>query len=141
MRPALLATLATLLAASCATTDLRHGTPPAKGQWVVYPEAEVKDVKNVHDYKGAALCQRCHVDGGKKLLAADVPSLCLPCHPGAVKMTHVGKIQNPRPASLPFEPGGRIICYTCHDPHDVKAHKYGFRADYTKVCLECHTKH
>jgi cytochrome c5 len=53
--------LATALLAACSTGKIaRRPAPAPKQAWVTYPEAEVKDWKNAHDYKGASLCQRCH---------------------------------------------------------------------------------
>lgn len=49
--------------------------------------------------------------------------------------------QNPPPKALPLQPDGRIICHTCHEPHDVNAHTFGFRAEYDQVCLECQKRH
>jgi predicted CXXCH cytochrome family protein len=139
MRVASVALVAVFSLAACAPRIARRPSPPPKAGWVVYPEAEVKDVKNAHEYKGAALCQRCHVSSGGGLRTKE-PELCWECHVGTT-MTHVGKIQSPPPRTLPYEEGGRIICHTCHDPHDVKSQKYGFRAQYSSVCLECHKRH
>jgi predicted CXXCH cytochrome family protein len=133
--------LATALLAACSTGKIaRRPAPAPKQAWVTYPEAEVKDWKNAHDYKGASLCQRCHASSDGKLIVDDTPALCYQCHEAA-KMTHVNKLQKPPPKTLPYAAGGRIVCHTCHDPHDVKAHKYGFRAEYVSVCLECHVRH
>jgi predicted CXXCH cytochrome family protein len=131
-----------LLAASlvaCATGVSRRPSPPPRAPWAVYPDAEVQEAKNAHDYKGAPLCQRCHASPDGKLRTPE-PAICHECHPGTT-MTHVGKIQKPPPPTLPYEAGGRIICHTCHDPHDVKSHKFGFRKDYVPLCHECHKGH
>jgi hypothetical protein len=138
MRVASVALVAAFSLAACAPRIARRPSPPPKAGWVVYPEAEVKDAKNAHEYKGAALCQRCHASPGK--LAKPEPDLCYDCHVAA-RMTHVGKIQKPLPPTLPYEEGGRIICHTCHDPHDVKAQPHGFRLPYRDECLECHRGH
>jgi predicted CXXCH cytochrome family protein len=42
---------------------------------------------------------------------------------------------------LPLGEGGRIVCHTCHDPHDVKAHRKGLRLDYQPLCDQCHAGH
>lgn len=127
------------LAACAAPKVARRPAPRPKAAWVTYPEAEVAGVKNAHDYKGAALCQRCHASPDGKLLKQE-PELCYDCH-HAAKMTHVGKIQNPLPATLPTQEGGKIICHTCHEVHDVKAQPHGFRMPYRDECLECHKGH
>lgn len=144
LRPLVLAVVAAALAAcagagATARVIPRRPPPPPKVPWVAYPEAEVKGAKNAHDHKGAPLCQRCHVAPDEKLVKPE-PALCFDCHP-AQTMTHVGKLQKPPPATLPYEEGGRITCHTCHEPHDVKAHPFGFRQDYVPLCLECHKGH
>lgn len=140
LAPLVLALAASSFAA-CSTGKLaRRPAPAPKQAWVAYPEAEVKDWPNAHDYKGAPLCQRCHSSPDGKLVVAESPELCFQCHAGA-KMTHVNKVQRPPPKTLPYEAGGRIVCQTCHDVHDIKAHPHGFRAVLTEVCLECHKGH
>lgn len=108
MRPAPLSlALAAVVAVSlggCGGPKIaRRPSPPPKAPWTVQPEADVKEWKNAHDYKGAPLCQRCHVSQAGKLRAKE-PDLCHECHPGTT-MTHVGKIQDPPPATLPVEEG------------------------------------
>ena len=140
MRQAFLV-LATALLAACAGGQIaRRPAPAPKAAWVVYPEAEVKDWKNAHDYKGAPLCQRCHASSDGKLVVDDPPALCYQCHQAA-KMTHVNKIQKVLPKTLPYAAGGRIVCHTCHEIHDLKGQKYGLRGALTDVCLECHVRH
>jgi predicted CXXCH cytochrome family protein len=135
--------LAAAFLAACAPGKLaRRPAPAPAAAWVTYPEAEAAAVKNPHAYKGAALCQRCHVAPDGKLTVKDPPELCYPCHEAA-KMTHVNKIQKVPPPTLPYEVGGRIVCHTCHEVHDVKKNPYGLRfgASYTPLCLECHRRH
>lgn len=140
MRLSVLVLAAFALLAACAAGKVaQRPAPPPKAAWVVYPEAEVSGATNAHEYKGAPLCQRCHASPDGKLRTKE-PDLCYECH-AAAKMTHVGMVQSPPPKTLPLAEGGRIICHTCHEPHDVKAHKYGFRADYVALCLECHKRH
>lgn len=137
----IVAFLAAFLLSACATGK-PVGAPVAtapKRVWVVHPDAEVSGATNAHEYKGAPLCQRCHASEDGKLRTKE-PELCYECH-AAAKMTHVGKIQKPAPKTLPVEAGGRIICHTCHEVHDVKAQKFGFRMEYTAECLECHKRH
>lgn len=132
--------LAALGVAACTAPRLaRRPAPPPRAPWVTYPDAEVKDATNAHEYRGAPLCQRCHASPDGALRTRE-PDLCYECHQAA-KMTHVGKVQDPPPSTLPVQEGGRIVCHTCHEPHDVKAQPYGFRAPYTAVCLECHKRH
>lgn len=140
MRLPSLVVAAAVLAACSGTKIARRPAPPPKAPWIVYPEAEVRGWKNAHEYKGAPLCQRCHASPDGKLTVADPPALCYQCHEAA-KMTHVNKIQRPPPRTLPYEAGGRIVCHTCHEIHDIKAQRYGFRGPMTAACLECHSRH
>jgi predicted CXXCH cytochrome family protein len=135
------AIFAAVLLSACATGKPMTA-PPAGGPtraWVAWPDAEVSGASNAHEFKGAPLCQRCHVSADGRLRTKE-PDLCYECH-AAAKMTHVGMVQRPPPKTLPLAEGGAIICHTCHDPHDVKAHKYGFRTEFTALCLECHKRH
>lgn len=140
MRLTSIVILSAVLAGCSAGKLARRPAPAPKGAWAVYPEAEVKDWKNAHDYKGAPLCQRCHASPDGKLVVDDEPALCYRCHQAA-KMTHVNKLQKPPPKTLPYEAGGRIVCHTCHEVHDIKAQRYGLRGALTDVCLECHVRH
>jgi predicted CXXCH cytochrome family protein len=49
-------------------------------------------------------------------------------------------VQKTPAAGLPLEPGGRVVCHTCHDPHDVKS-RGGLRKTFNELCLSCHRKH
>lgn len=137
--PLALTSIVAVALAACAPRIARRPSPPPKAPWTVHAESEVKDWKNAHDYQGAPLCQRCHASQDGKLRTTE-PELCWECHAGTT-MTHVGKVQDPPPPTLPILEGGKMICHTCHDPHDVKAHRFGFRYEYVKVCLECHKRH
>jgi hypothetical protein len=139
MRLTALALVTAALSACAAGNVGRRPAPPPKAAWVVYPAAEVKEWQNAHDYKGAPLCQRCHASPDGRLSIAE-PDLCYGCH-HAAKMTHVNKIQTPPPKTLPYEAGGRIVCHTCHEIHDVKAQPFGFRGPMMAACLECHERH
>ena len=112
---------------------LPHGPEFAR-----YPDAEVAGVKDPHDFRGKPLCQACHpfADPG---LAADPIELCRGCH-GLDHGSHpVGVIQSTAPdPQLPLGPGGRVLCHSCHDPHDVKAFPHGLRRNFTPLCTSCH---
>ncbi len=111
--------------------------PPA---WVSYPEASVETVANPHNYLGAPLCQRCHTGPGGGLRAEPV-ALCKECHPQRHGNHPVEVVQPHPPADLPFGPGGRILCHTCHDEHDLLARKKGLRLPFNDLCLKCHQQH
>jgi predicted CXXCH cytochrome family protein len=124
---------------ACASVP-RRGAPPPKTSWAAYLDSEVKGWKNAHDYNGAPLCQRCHTSREGGLVVPGIAELCYQCH-AAATMTHVNKIQKPPPKTLPYEAGGRIVCTTCHEVHDLKANRYGFRLPGMGICLECHQRH
>jgi predicted CXXCH cytochrome family protein len=42
-------------------------------------------------------------------------------------------------AGLPTLEGGRMVCVTCHDPHD-NSHRPLLRADIGEICLICHSR-
>lgn len=142
MRRTLLTAAALLAACAASKPAQKPAEPPATARrlaWVVHPDAEVASASDAHAFKGAPLCQRCHASPRGKLVVEEA-TLCYQCH-HAAKMTHVGKIQSPPPKTLPYEEGGRIVCHTCHEVHDIKAQPYGFRGPMMAACLECHQRH
>lgn len=105
-----------------------------------YPLAEMAQIGNVHLYRGAPVCQACHVDGRAELLQGPVQT-CRTCHaarhtPGHEPGAPPGTMVN---VSLPL-PGGVVVCHTCHDPHDVKKYPRGLRKPVDELCRSCHTK-
>jgi predicted CXXCH cytochrome family protein len=108
---------------------------------VPYPEAEVSTWQNPHDYQGKPLCQRCHELQGGALRGHPI-GLCVSCHTFGHGNHPVNVAQKPPlPKDLPFLEGGKLACHTCHDPHDLKAHQAGLRAEFNDLCLRCHVKH
>jgi predicted CXXCH cytochrome family protein len=136
--------LAALLLASagCATLlgpwSSRKGPPPPA--WVAYPEADVAKVEDPHNYLGAPLCQRCHT-GPAGGLKADPIALCKECHPQRHGNHPVDLIHQKPSGDLPYGPGGRIVCHTCHDQHRLRTQKKGLRLDFNELCLKCHPQH
>ncbi len=110
--------------------------------FVTHPEEEVAAVANPHDYRGRPLCQRCHPDRSSRV--PDPVGLCLRCHQrehGIHPQGHrLGVPIAARPEALPLWQGG-MACHTCHDPHDVRAHRAGLRMSSTPLCLQCHRQH
>jgi predicted CXXCH cytochrome family protein len=104
------------------------------------PESHELHRANPHDHGGKPLCQRCHRPGEAGIVDEPV-ALCARCHDPANMKHPTGVAQASAPADLPLGPGGRIVCHTCHDPHDVKAHKGGLRLEYGALCLRCHVRH
>jgi predicted CXXCH cytochrome family protein len=129
---ALAAALAASLAAGARAAERVEFTP--------IPDVDAAHVANPHDHQGKPLCQRCHVRGEERLSVNPV-SLCAQCHDKA-RMKHPYDVAQPvAPADLPLEAGSRIVCHTCHDPHDVKARRSGLRLAYGELCLRCHRRH
>jgi predicted CXXCH cytochrome family protein len=126
--------------AGCGHTPNPRTEPRAKIQFEPIPVLEAAHVTNPHDYKGAALCQRCHTLGEQQL-SIDPIELCSQCH-DPKHMKHPYRVVQPSGAEgLPLMAGRLIACHTCHDPHDVKKHRGGLRAEYVSVCKRCHAAH
>ena len=134
----------------------------------------------------AATCQFCHSetpavppDGRRRFdpkLRIESSSLCLTCHVRHWDVSERGHIDRPvtddilrrllegsaaggasgeRSERLPLA-GGRVACYTCHNPHEKGLFPTGsplatraesaadaavfLRSDRMKLCLECHAK-
>lgn len=134
---ALLAAVA-LAAASAPATER-----PAAPRRLEFPaEAGIPEVpvENPHDHRGAPYCAWCH-EGRDPAVKGDPVALCARCHPPAIMKHPYGRPAKQVPAGLPLGAGDRIVCHTCHDPHDVRAHRKGLRLDYQSLCAECHAGH
>jgi len=142
VRRGALAAAAVLAAASaCATRAAALPEPPARRpvEFTPVPPMEAVHVSNPHDHKGKPLCERCHVRG-EPGVKGDPIALCAQCHQPSVMKHPYGIASSRPPADLPLA-DGRIVCSTCHDPHDVKKHRKGLRLDYLPLCAQCHTGH
>jgi predicted CXXCH cytochrome family protein len=129
----------TVLAGACAHRGL-PGTARQRVEFTPVPEDAAAKVTNPHDFNGGTLCQRCHVRGEDRP-SVDPLGLCAQCH-DANRMKHPFGMEYTRGAGpLPLLNGREVACHTCHDPHDVKKFPHGLRAEYTKLCLECHKRH
>ncbi|MCM2332889.1 MAG: cytochrome c3 family protein [Anaeromyxobacteraceae bacterium] len=139
-----LALAALLLAgAGCATVmgalGLRKGPPPPP--WVAYPEAQVAGVQDPHLYLGQPLCQRCHTGSDGALRAKDATALCKECHPQRHGNHPVDIVHRSPSKDLPYGEGNRIVCLTCHDPHQLRFQKKGLRLAFNDLCMKCHMQH
>ena len=77
--PLVLAAAALLSACTSAQPGrVPDASAPPKSAFEAYPAAEVKDVKNPHDYRGKPLCQRCHAPD--LALVKQANELCKDCH-------------------------------------------------------------
>lgn len=136
-RRAGLAAALLLGAAGCATL---FGPPKPKVEFTPFPADQVAGWKDPHDYQGKPLCQRCHVPGDGRLNSPAI-ELCRSCHTQRHSNHPVDVVQKKPAKGLPYLPGGRIACHTCHDPHDLKLQPKGLRLPFDALCLACHTQH
>ncbi len=103
------------------------------------PESQALHGANPHDHGGKPLCQRCHRPGEAGIVDEPI-ALCARCHDPARMKHPFGVPPSTAPGDLPLA-DGRIVCHTCHDPHDVKARRSGLRLDYGALCARCHVAH
>ncbi len=118
----------------------RQPVEPRKAEFTPIPLLDAAHVANPHDHEGKPLCQRCHLPG-QAGVTGDPIALCTQCHDPAFMKHPYGIAAQVVPEKLPLEAGLRIVCHTCHDPHDVKARRSGLRVDYGALCLQCHSRH
>lgn len=138
-----LALAAVLLAAvsSCAGRAVEVGrvadaAAPPKTAFEVYPVAQIAGVKDPHEYRGKALCQRCHL---ADLQLTNAPNaLCAECHRFGHGNHPVDVVQKAAAKGLPLLAGGRVACHTCHDPHRKKS---ALRKPFNELCTSCHEAH
>jgi predicted CXXCH cytochrome family protein len=132
-----LGALTAAMVAGCATL---LGPQRPKVEFTPYPEAEVAGVKNPHDYLGKPLCQRCHEPSGGRLRQGPI-ELCNGCHAFHASNHPLGVAMTRPSGGLPLGEGGKVVCHTCHDPHALKAQRWGLRFAFNDLCLKCHAKH
>lgn len=105
--------------------------------WVSLGPAELARVKNAHAHDGAPACGKCHVERSEALLGGqEACHACHAFHSGNHPVGVAPKQMDPK-ADLPLA-GGKIACFTCHDPHDVKRNGKGLRARFDELCFGCH---
>jgi predicted CXXCH cytochrome family protein len=111
--------------------------PRYQHAWVSLPPAELAQVKNAHAHGGAPACPKCHVERSEALLAgAEACGDCHRFHSGNHPVGVAPKQVDPA-LDLPLA-GGKVACFTCHDPHDVKRNGKGLRARFDDLCFACH---
>lgn len=141
-RLAALAAACTLAAgAGCARRVVEPGrvldaAAPPRSAFETYPAAEVAAAKSPHDFRGKALCQRCHAPD---LSLGNAPNaLCRECHRFGHGNHPVDVVQKGPAGGLPLLAGGKLACHTCHDPHQQKV---VLRRSFNTLCQECHRRH
>ncbi len=125
-----------LACAPAARSRAPAGAAAAKPLFEPYPLAEIASVRDPHDYKGKALCQRCHFTDGK--LTADPNGLCRECHRFGHGNHPVDVVEKKPVKDLPLLAGGGLACHTCHDPHQKKS---VLRKPFNELCVTCHEAH
>lgn len=116
-----------LLAATLATAEDREGlTRPSP-----------------HDFGATQYCSVCHKQP-PPALNLDPMATCTKCHAGNVGNHPVSRHPlwvTPRisvPAYLPLSREGKLVCFTCHDPHNRSGIDKMLRVDFKRLCASCH---
>lgn len=101
---------------------------------------------NPHDAAGGRpQCSSCHT-AKPPALNFDAVTTCVKCHSGNIDNHPVSRHPigvAPRirvPSFLPLTADGKMVCYTCHDPHkNLKEEpKKMLRVGYEALCASCH---
>lgn len=106
-------------------------------------EEQAEETVNPHNFVVEAYCKYCHTERPPEL-SHDPVTTCTKCHMANVGnhpvANHpVGETAEIHvPASLPLTGDGRMVCYTCHDPHNTSEHPKMLRVSYFKLCVSCH---
>src|SRR4051794_29540773 len=114
MRSRTAAAAALVALASCthrtpAPTRVADAAAPPKAAFEVYPPEQIAGVKDPHDYKGKALCQRCHFPDLKLTNAPN--ALCHECHKFGHGNHPVDVVQKTAVKDLPLLEGGKVACH------------------------------
>lgn len=99
-----------------------------------------------HAGDGQTVCSACHpgaageVAADKALEPADPIAACTACHPQAPGRDHpVGvSLRLPAPPDLPLSDAGKLVCTTCHDPHNETQFLAMLRMEVNALCVACH---
>lgn len=115
----------------------------AFGATAIPVDEEAREVVNPHDFGDRRHCGVCHTENPPEL-SHDPVTTCTKCHEENVGdhpvVRHpIGKRpKEPFPSILPLSSDGRMVCYTCHDPHKKSAQPNLLRVDYFGLCSTCH---
>lgn len=104
---------------------------------------EGRGIVDPHNYLVRKNCVLCHTSKPPEL-SFDPVTTCTKCH-----STNVGDhpvVRHPIglapktdvPKFMPLSPDGRLVCYTCHDPHNKSPNPKMLRVAYLKLCSACH---
>lgn len=98
---------------------------------------------NPHVFGSLQGCSYCHTDDIPNL-SFDPVSTCTKCHEGNIGNHPVArhpigkKTRIPIPALLPVTDEDKMVCYTCHEPHNRTRHEKMLRMSYHSLCAVCH---
>jgi len=96
-----------------------------------------------HDFGAKHYCAVCHQES-PPALNLDPMATCTKCHHGNVGNHPVSRHplgMTPRisvPAYLPLSQEGKMVCFTCHDPHNRSGIDKMLRVTFIKLCASCH---
>jgi len=104
---------------------------------------EIPEVVNPHNFVVKKYCSSCHTEKPPEL-SFDAVTTCTKCHPENIGNHPVARHPLGKkagidvPGLLPLTADGRLVCHTCHDPHNRSMHRKMLRVDYFKLCASCH---
>jgi predicted CXXCH cytochrome family protein len=85
-------------------------------------------------------CPNCHKGRESQLIIEDSISLCNRCHSqdggNHPVLKEPKKMINP----LPLSNDEKIVCYTCHEPHNNSQYPFMLRMEPNSLCMNCHEK-
>lgn len=96
-----------------------------------------------HEFGSQHYCSVCH-KGEPPALTMDPMATCTKCHHGNVTNHPVSRHPlgvTPKmsvPAYLPLSTDGKMVCFTCHDPHNKSGLNKMLRVTFIKLCASCH---
>jgi predicted CXXCH cytochrome family protein len=100
-------------------------------------------IGNPHAEGGEGNCSLCHTRRPPQLIDDHVET-CTNCHLGNIENHPVTRhpidvaVEIMIPSPLPLTKQERIVCSTCHDPHDEHGFRSLLRVEYHKLCVQCH---
>jgi len=107
------------------------------------PETEGIVRASPHDFGNKSNCAVCHQDE-PPALTLDPMATCTKCHHNNMSNHPVSRHPlgiKPRisvPAFLPLTQDGKMVCYTCHDPHNKSGIDNMLRVNFIRLCASCH---
>lgn len=107
-----------------------------------YAGAE-KATTNPHLKGGEGFCFDCHTPRPPELVYDHVDT-CTNCHIGNIENHPVTRhpidveVRINTPSPLPLTKENRLVCSTCHDPHDEHGFIKMLRVPYHQLCIQCH---